>query len=486
MPDDRQSVAGRPLLSASAHHLVNRFSYGVTPGLAADVRRAGGPREWFERQLHPEKVDDPGVAATRDWWGPSLRLGASELWQRHVQEVEPGWEVMANYARWALVRRIRSRRQVQEVMAEFWENHFNVPADGDAQFLFRTDYGVRLRRLALTSFEQLLQQAVTHPAMLIYLDQAVSTRRAPNENLGRELLELHTVGRDSYTEDDVKSSARILTGWRVAMWSTWDTSYVPDDHWTGPVQVLGFSDPNADKDGRDLTRRYLSYLAHHPATAQRVARRLAVKFVRDDPPQSLVDRLAAVYLEHGTQIKPVLRALVRSVEFAGARGAKLRDPAEDVVAAYRALGVKILEPRGGDSAANAILWQAAGIGARPFSWPRPDGQPLDNRSWASVARLVSSLSVHYTLSGGWWPNKDVRYPSPTSRAPRFPVRFEVLVDALSRQLLHRPASRRLLGACCDAVGCRPEERITRDHPVMKWDSPRLLTTLLDSPEFFSR
>ena len=100
--------------------------------------------------------------------------------------------------------------------------------------------------------------------MLMYLGNAGSTRIHPNENLGRELLELHTVGLGNHTEDDVKSSARILTGWRVRLFSTWEPYYSEGDHWTGPVQVLDFADANAAADGRDLTRRYLRALAHHP------------------------------------------------------------------------------------------------------------------------------------------------------------------------------------------------------------------------------
>lgn len=478
---------GRALLSASGRHLVGRFSYGITPALADDVAAAGGPRAWFEQQLDPDSIDDPAASGLRDWWAPGLELSAQELWQRNIDEVEAGWQVMANYARWALLRRIRSRRQVLEVMTEFWENHFNVPVDGDAQFLFRTDYGVEIRNRALGSFEDLLQTAITHPAMLLYLDQAVSTAEHPNENLGRELLELHTVGRGGYDEDDVKDSARILTGWRITgMWDTWIPKYLPRDHWVGPVSVMGFADPNSDPDGRDLTRRYLRYLAHHPDTARRIARKLAVKFVRDDPPQSLVDRLAATYLEHGTEIRPVLRALVASPEFAGSRGAKVRDPGEDVVATYRALGVKVTRPEVGGAAANAILWQTSSLGVTPFGWPRPDGQPVDNESWSSPSRMLASMGVHYVMSGGWWPTEGIRYRRPTAWAPGFPVRFDVLVDHMSQRVLHQRSTALLLQACCEAVGCSPSERITRDHRIMRWEMPRLLTVFLDSPAFYAR
>src|SRR4051812_14492639 len=207
------------VLNGRDRHLVGRFSYGVTPGLARDVRRAGGGHAWFVDQLTPGSVSDRPATALRGWW-PSLDRGPTSLWKRQVSGTEGGWGVMADYQRWVLLRRMRSRRQVHEAMTEFWEHHLNVPANGDAQFTWRVSYGDAIRAHALGRFSDLLEAAVTHPAMLMSLDNVSSTRAHPNENLGRELLELHTVGRGSYTENDVKHSARILTGWTVDMWAT--------------------------------------------------------------------------------------------------------------------------------------------------------------------------------------------------------------------------------------------------------------------------
>jgi hypothetical protein len=474
------------LLPAAARHLVGRFSYGLTPELAADVRKAGGARAWFEQQLRPGGIADPKADELRAWW-PSLSRGCTELWHRQRDEIEGGWEVMLDYQRWLLLRRMRSRRQVLEIVTELWENHFNVPVTGDAQAFWRADYGDVVRAHALGRFEDLLQAVVTHPAMLINLDNVSSSRSHPNENLGRELLELHTVGRGEYDEDDVKGSARILTGWTADMWDTFQAEYRTAWHWRGPVQVMEFTHPNAEADGREVTRAYLRYLARHPATARRVARKLAVKFVRDDPSDDLVARLAEVYLDNDTQIRPVLRALVRSAEFAGSAGAKVRDPGEDLVATYRVLGIRVSRPdSSGRSAADQLLWQAGSIGTKPFDWPRPDGQPIDNESWASPSRMLASMSVHMDLAGTWWPDEGIRYRTPASWVPRFPIRFDALVDHLSRVLLHRRATSQLLQACCEAVDVEPHERITRDHGLVKWNMYRLLSTFLDSPAFLTR
>ena len=302
------------LLSRQDRHLVSRFSYGVTPDLARDIRKAGGARAWFDKQLKPNKVKDKKAGQLQAWW-PSLKRSPGDLWKRQIDGTEGGWEVMNDYVRWCLMRRMTSQRQLFEVVAEFWENHLHVPAIGDAQFTHRVDYGNTIRAHALGRFDEMLVATTTHPAMLIYLDAAESTKDHPNENLGRELLELHTVGRNNYDENDVKSSARILTGWSVDMWKSWKAEYHVDDHYRGTVKVKGFKDKNKKGNAKALTATYLRYLAHHPDTAEHLATKLAQKFIGDKASRGTVKKLAAVYLENDTAIVPVLKALVETDDF---------------------------------------------------------------------------------------------------------------------------------------------------------------------------
>ncbi|WP_169721585.1 DUF1800 domain-containing protein [Nocardioides alkalitolerans] len=475
---------GAPL-DATAQHWVRRFTYGYTPALAEQIRAAGGVRPWFERQLQPASIPDAAADALITWW-PSLRRSPQELWQRQVDEIEGGWVVMASYGSWLLQRRITTQRQVHEMMTEFWESHFHVPVNGDAPFVHRVSYGDAIRRHALGRFAALLEAAVTHPAMGIFLDNAVSTARTPNENLGRELLELHTVGRGAYTETDVKNSARILTGYRVQMWSTWVAEYKPADHAVGPVRVMDFQHANAAPDGRPVVRAYLSYLARHPATARRICRRLAVKFVSDDPPAALVDHLVQVYLSSGTDISAVLRALVARPEFTAAAAPKVRDPGEDVVATYRALGAQITRPTVTDGAAVQIVWQAHAIGSQPFAWGRPDGPPIDNAAWSSGSRALASFSFHWSVAGGWYPSKDITYRTPAQWLPRTEMSFAMLVDYLCIRMLGRVSTAAILRACCEVTNYAPATRITAQHNLLKWEFHRLLSTILDTPDHLTR
>ncbi len=471
-----------PLLSVPARHLVNRFSYGITPELADEVRAAGGHLAWFDQQL--ETAYDGSADNLCDWW-PDLHLDPATLWQRQVTGVKDGIAMMQEYGRRILLRRMTSPRQVLEVMTELWETLLHVPAGADGVFVYRTEYGELVRAHALGRFEDLLVGAVLHPAMLTYLGASTSTKAHPNENLGRELLELHTVGLGSYTEDDVKNSARILTGFGIAADRS-GAAYDPRAHWTGPVRVMGFSDANAAPDGSDVARRYLSYLAHHPSTARRIATRLARAFVSDAPPPGLVERLATAYLANDTAIAPVLRVLVSDPEFGTAVDAKVRDAERDVVATYRLLGVQLPRPRSVMSAANQVNDQAAGLGLAPFQWPRPDGKPIANAAWTSPTRILGSMSLHWTMAGRLWPMQDIRFRSYADWLPRSgSLEFRDVVDHLSRLLLHRPSTDVLLEACCIATGLDRGARVEPGRGLTGWAWPRLLAAVLDSPDFYT-
>ena len=461
----------------------------MTPALLQEMSGYPTVQAWLDAQLAPATISDLAGDALEGWW-PRLAWDAPTMWAHEQAMAGEAWTAMADYQRWCLLRRMRSRRQLLESVTEFFENHLHVPVHDDGVFGFRADYGRTIRAHALGRFDQMLVAAITHPAMGISLDNANSTKNAPNENLGRELLELHTVGRGNYTEDDVKASARILTGYKVAMWTTWATSYNPAAHWTGPVQVMGFSHPNADADGRPVVAAYLTYLAHHPATAHRLARKLAIRYVSDSPSAALVDHLAQVYLANNTAIVPVLRALVAHPEFIAAKGLKVRNPADDVVATWRALDVQAAPPTGDGSRSQrgAVADGGAGPGAVRLGPPGrtaggrrrmvvglegagflrdplhavrrlvadgPDDLPPRRVVGAARSRPVDALR----RAGG------APVPAPSSGGPRRP--------GWSRRAAWPPGSPR-----------RPRSPSTT--PSSEWGMPVLLTTVLDSPEHMSR
>ncbi|MCM0620222.1 DUF1800 domain-containing protein [Nocardioides bruguierae] len=472
-----------PVASRADRHLLNRFTYGITPDLVEEVTRLGGPA-WFEAQVAAATAD-PGAAdrLVAGWW-PDLSLTGVEVLARHTAGTRSLWLLMDDYAQRALARRIVSPHQVLEVMTEFWENHLHVPVAADNMGVLRVEYGDRVRAHALGRFEDLLRATTTHPAMLAYLNNNSSTRWHPNENLGRELLELHTVGVGNHTEDDIKDAARVLTGWTFT-WGEFETRFRADWHATGAVDVCGFAHANTDATGKDAVGAMLTYLAHHPATARRIATKLVMTFVdAESVPEALVDRLAQAYLEHDTAIVPVLRVLLASPEFARAVDRRLRDADDDVVATYRVLGVRLTRPRNEASAARQLRSQAASLGLSPFAWPRPDGQPLGNRAWASPTRALASMTVHWQMASRTWPVVDVVHPTMTQLVPEGRLRFDQLVDHLSRRLLGRTASRSLLKAATAATRIGPGVRVDSRDRRLAAGWAQLVAAVLDSPEFY--
>ena len=186
--------------SASELHLTSRVTYGWTPALGASVERAGGLAAWFTRQLDPAAIADDQADTAAAWW-PRLGQDVDRLWDTpggYFGALSVG--LMDDFQNEVLARRIISNRQVLETMTELWEHSLHVPVDyTQTTSLFRADYHRTVRAHALGRFADLLTATVTHPAMGLYLGNAVSTRSAPNENLGRELLELHTLGLGNYT-----------------------------------------------------------------------------------------------------------------------------------------------------------------------------------------------------------------------------------------------------------------------------------------------
>lgn len=472
--------------TAFQRQLLNRCTWGLEAGTWADMRRPGGAPAWFERQLDPQSVSDPHGDVV-DGWYDDLMTPAAGKWATVYDQTKFQWDYAVDLANWSLLRRSRSSRQLHEVMTDFWSNHFHIPAIDDLAWCWRNQYDALLRRKAFGRFDDLLTSVSLHPSMRLYLGNYESTKDVPNENQGRELLELHTVGLSAgYTEEMVKDSARILTGYTVNAWGDWQPRYDASVHATGTVTVLGFTSANAAADGQQVTLDYLRYLAHHPSTAYAIATKLALRFVSDDPSPKLIRTLAKTFLSSGTDIAATLRTLVSHPEFAAARGTKVRNPIEDFVATVRVLGVRAAKP--GDEAwpfASAQIWMCQG--QYPFQWPRPDGLPQTNDTWCSASQVLGSLDLHYSLSGGWVGDPGtVRYRTPISWLPAAHLRFDAFVDHLSRTLLGRPSTERLLTAACQATGCAVGERVDETHELVQWLMPRLLTAILDTPAHMSR
>jgi uncharacterized protein (DUF1800 family) len=471
--------------SAYELHVIKRLGTGYSTATLAAVRRAGGIDRWFAQQLEPATVPEASIVAAVDAWYAHLRRAPAQKVATNDDGTKMAWQYGLDLANWTVLRRIHSTRAVQETMVDFWTNHLHISTGEDRVYTHQFAYDATIRTHALGRFEDLLVATATHPAMSLYLDNWRSRKNAPNENQGRELLELHTVGTGSgYTEDMVKDSAKILSGYSVRWGDDYEGFYDAANHTTGRVSVLGFTHDNTAADGREVAEAYLRHLANHPATARTVATRLALRFVSDTPSEALVSHLAGVFQDSGTDIKATLRALVAHPEFRGHAGAKVSTPVDDLVATVKALGVTARRPTGDGSFANHLNYAHGGL--RLYSWPRPDGAPETNPEWTSAVRMLRSFRMHWNLAGGYYPKTDATFVPARSRVPLASLRFDYYFDHLSRSLLGRRSTARSLQAACLATGLTSSSVITPAHAVGTWMFPHLAAVLLDSPEHVTR
>ncbi|OHV33780.1 hypothetical protein CC117_05265 [Parafrankia colletiae] len=454
-------------------HLLNRATFGPTPELVAEVR-ASGAGAWLDRQLNPGSVGD----GTIDGVLGRFRFLKDSNQTLHTLEGDVDYTDVIGLAVASIARMTWSNRQLLERMVDFWQSHvFNkgYPNDGLWRDSFPDDREV-IRPNALGRYADLLLAETTSPAMIRRLNADRSTARAINENLGRELLELHTVGVDGgYDQDGVVNSACILTG--ISIDST-SKKYVfkPRDHYVGPVGVLGFSAPNGTTEGGEaVMRAYLDHLAHHPATAAHITRKLATYFVADDPPASLVETLTRTYLDSDTAIAPVLKALFTSAEFAQAVGLRTRRPLEDLVATLRVLGIR--PPATGTEPLTSLYWMANDMGMAPLAWPAPDGYPLRAERWVSASATIGRWNMHRNLLNGWWP-KNLGTPKVNTLlgdAP--PATMTAAVDVLARRLLFQDLAPEHRAAITTFLGDRGSRRPADNE----WLVGQVAALLLDSP-----
>jgi uncharacterized protein (DUF1800 family) len=467
-------------------HLLRRATYGPTPAAVAEIRDLG-PAAWLEAQLNPASITDTvadGLVARFPWCTATIPAIRSAVTAKTLKMYDwtPVWQV--GFA--TLARAVWSKRQLLEVMTEFWSNHLNVTCPIGEVWVSRADYDTAvIRPYALGSFSDLLKASARHPAMLTFLDNRSSTKAAPNENYGRELLELHTVGM-SYTESDVQSAARLLTGLTVDS-VTGMYKYDPAQHWVGAVSVLGFTHANANASGGEQAAlALLDHLALHPSTARRIATKLCVRFVADDPPAGLITSLVKVYLDNRSAIAPVLRTLFASPEFAASIGAKTRTPYEDITAMLRTFDYGP-EPSG-TKAIESLYWMCSNAGQAPLGWAAPNGYPDVASAWVSPSSQLVRWNAHLNVGAGSWPTTLVR---PASLVAAFagttmPATYGAMIDVVSDRLLQTTLPDSQRAALAGFFGKTTASPVGAKDPAIDWMFPYLMAMLLNSPTFALR
>ncbi|MBC7501006.1 MAG: DUF1800 domain-containing protein [Herminiimonas sp.] len=410
-----------------ALHVLNRIGYGPKPGDVELVVNVGVER-YIEAQLDPRRIPLPSSLSERLGNLTVPATPAGELLAQFMaaqkagkDDGEDGKQMRrATYQRIAeqtaearLARAIDSPRQLEEVMVDFWFNHFNVFAGKGLDRGLVTSYERdAIRPFALGRFRDLLGATAKHPAMLFYLDNWVSVASGYqpdtvrkqgakasglNENYARELMELHTLGVDGgYGQTDVTELARMFTGWtfnpRDMMRGGRTFAFDLRRHDSGDKHWLGHQ---VSAHGQDEGEWALDVLASHPATARHISYKLAQYFVADEPPASLVKHLSERFVESKGDITAVLRTLLGSPEFWSPDhvGTKFKTPYQYVVSTARAAEVDVKNIR-------PLLGTLAQLGMPLYGCPTPDGYKNTEQAWLNPDALTRRINFATALASG--------------------------------------------------------------------------------------
>jgi len=460
-------------------HLLHRATFGVRPGELERARQMG-IEAWLDEQLHPERIDDSACEAQVAARFPTLGWNAQRLYDKAEEDDDGGWLVALELKRATLYRAMFSKRQLFEVMVEFWNNHFSMyHFKDDVSVLKTVDDREVSRQYALGRFREILIASARSPAMLVYLDNEDNVADGPNENYARELMELHTLGVDAgYTQADVREVARCFTGWTVDYSETGaDGEFVfyADNHDPGPKTVLGVS--IAGGGGQLDGRRVLETLARHPACARFIGFKLCRRFVADNPPDSVVNKAAATFTATGGDIRAVIKTILLSDEFFASAGTKLRRPYEFHVAALRALNVQVSDSDSLDS----LIWPLYPMGQVPFDWEPPNGYPDVGAAWANTNGLLNRWNLASALSLNWFDGVTVpvRGLAGRTRAKTCGQFVDAVASLLLQRSLDAPDRARLVAYVGQG---RPA-----DARVPPWylnqQAPGLVALILSSPYF---
>ena len=399
-------------------HVIERLSLGARPGDRTQVERIC-VEAYIRQQLNPDPANEPTSLTQRLSELPHINLSPKALFAYNAVPKKPTNEersaakqrrvkVAREAVQARLLRALESNNQLQEVMVDFWFNHFNVYMNrGVIRLLVGSYEHMAIRPHALGKFRELLGATAKHPAMLSYLDNWLNTspnsprgrnkKSGLNENYARELLELHTMGVDGgYTQGDVENLTRILTGWSLATGQNApDESgfrFEPNRH--DPTDKVFLGEQIASN-GVEEGERALDLIARHPSTARYISYKLAQQFVADEPPAGLVDRLSERFLSSDGDIQAVLLALFESDEFWSLDHyqQKFKTPYQYLFSMARAIGLS--------SPPNEILRRLSG-GLHQLSMPLyecrpPDGYAQIESAWLNADAMMRRTSFSTAL-----------------------------------------------------------------------------------------
>lgn len=460
------AAVAQPPLPSLAIIALNRIGFGPRPGDIQAFNALGSTPEarltaYVDQQLNPATIDDSDCDARIAAAGfQTLTLPLEQLWLKYIQRAgdenknNDGALPAKEIERLTFLRARYSKRQLAEVLADYWHNHFNIygwqwPIYG---VWVHYDRDV-IRKHMLGNFRAFLEAVAQSPAMLYYLDNDANSGGDPNENYARELFELHGMGAENYLgvrdpndpdlvdengerlgyiDADVYGATTAFTGWQID-WDTGKYTFNDADHFPFQKVILGRILPGfqGEKDGKDV----LDMIANHPGTARYVCRRLCRRLLSDNPPEAVVQAAAGVFYANRSapdQLKKVVRTILLAPEFSTTWGEKAKRPFEFTVSAMRALNLDFAPQ-------DPFFWNYDPIGQGLFEWRTPDGYPDDAKDWTTTMpflqcwRMVNWL-VEWKYGGDGANKDEYRAKTNAIMPPTITLPYEV-IDYWSHRML---------------------------------------------------
>ncbi len=518
-PEPRLEVPSSPL---SEHqrilHALNRLGYGPRPGDVARVQQIG-LATWITQQLHPNTISNESVAPLLRGY-PTLDQPTSDLLKKFPNNPQPKpidskmgptqspmpqemaperrpFRIIQELQAARLTRAVMSERQLEEVMVEFWLNHFNVYAHKDlVKWMLPAYEREAIRPHALGRFKDLLLSTARHPAMLFYLDNWLSVGAGPaktghnsglNENYARELMELHTLGVDGgYTEEDVREVARCFTGWTIDRpREVGRYIFRLNQHDRGEKRVLSSVIPAGGGEADGL--RVLNLLTRHPSTARFIAMKLARRFVRDDPSPAVVERAAQTFRETDGDIRATLEAIITSPDFFSTETyrAKIKTPLEYVVSAVRVLGGQLSVSGTASDGAFQLTRSLANLGQPLYEAQPPTGYSDMATAWVNSSALVRRMTFALALVPNRIPGVWVNLPQQMAGVDR--RRSEQVLTRLLSVVLSDEVSPTTQNILVQVLSDpKINHAMEDDQGLVNTDAETLAALVIGSPDFQRR
>lgn len=411
-PDNRILTMRSPLtpqltgVSTSMDELVvRRFSPATSPAMYEEAKSVGW-KQWLSSQMNSAEADDQEFL---DYLTSKLPL-STKIYS------DAGAYCAANGIEWSgvpivagarqraavqIVRQIFTSRPLNESLTEFWLDHFSIPyidKNGGASYTI----DIEMRKVALSSFPTILSTMYNNLIVYDYLDNKQNVKNAVNENLGRETMELFTLGVGNYTETDVEQASILFSGWH----NSWDgkgnvSLHAGAHHYTPtPLTIVGKKYPNSTHaEALESHRVFLNDMAHHPATISHISSKLATRYVSNNPPQSLLDKMASTYRSTGGDIKEIIWTMVQSPEFASSVGHRWKRPGEFLQSLHRSMKVT-WDPYTGNvwdptfhETLPSYMWFLGIAGHQPRSWVAPDGFPDEDSYWMGSSAVLQCVKA---------------------------------------------------------------------------------------------